>query len=94
MALFTEKPSKKLYPDYYQVIQHPIDMNTIEANIRSDHYNTLDDIVGDFRLMFLNCRKYNEEGSMIYEDSNVLERAMNDKLKELSSIDRKPTPKR
>ncbi|KAG4079697.1 hypothetical protein HA402_009083 [Bradysia odoriphaga] len=93
MALFTEKPSKKLYPDYYQVIQHPIDMNTIEANIRSDHYNTLDDIVGDFRLMFSNCRKYNEENSQIYEDSNVLERAMNDKLKELSSIDRKATPK-
>lgn len=94
MALFTEKPSKKFYPDYYQVIQHPIDMNTIEANIRSDHYNTLDDIVGDFRLMFSNCRKYNEEGSQIYEDSNLLERAMNDKLKELSSIERKATPKR
>lgn len=92
--MFLEKPSKKLYPDYYQVIQHPIDMNTIENNIRSDHYNTLDDIVGDFRLMFSNCRKYNEEGSMIYEDSNVLERAMNEKLKELSSIDRKTTPKR
>ncbi len=94
MALFQEKPSKKLYPDYYQVIQHPIDMNTIEGNIRNDHYNTLDDIVGDFRLMFSNCRKYNEEGSMIYEDSSVLERAMNDKLKELSSIERKTTPKR
>ncbi|XP_053671633.1 protein polybromo-1 [Anopheles nili] len=89
MALFMEKPSKKLYPDYYQVIQHPIDMTTIENNIKADRYSTIDDIVGDYRLMFSNCRKYNEEGSMIYEDANVLERALNDKLKEFSGINKK-----
>lgn len=86
MALFMEKPSKKLYPDYYDVIQHPIDMTTIEANIKNDRYGTLDDVVGDYRLMFSNCRKYNEEGSMIYEDANMLERALNEKLKEFSGI--------
>uniref|UniRef100_A0A182Q1C5 Polybromo-1 n=1 Tax=Anopheles farauti TaxID=69004 RepID=A0A182Q1C5_9DIPT len=89
MALFMDKPSKKLYPDYYQVIQHPIDMTTIENNIKADRYGTIDDIVGDYRLMFSNCRKYNEEGSMIYEDANVLERALNEKLKEFSGINKK-----
>lgn len=94
MALFMEKPSKKLYPDYYDIIQHPIDMNTIEHNIKADKYGTLDDVVGDFRLMFANCRKYNEEGSMIYEDANILERALNEKLKEFSGInDRRLIPK-
>lgn len=34
MLLFMEKPSKKLYPDYYNVIEKPIDMLTIEANIK------------------------------------------------------------
>lgn len=91
MGLFMEKPSKKLYPDYYQVIQHPIDMNTIEMNIKNDRYSVLDDVVGDYRLMFANCRKYNEENSMIYNDANLLERVLNDKLKELSGItDRRP----
>uniref|UniRef100_A0A1Q3F0S5 Putative chromatin remodeling complex rsc subunit rsc1/polybromo n=1 Tax=Culex tarsalis TaxID=7177 RepID=A0A1Q3F0S5_CULTA len=94
MALFIEKPSKKLYPDYYQVIQHPIDMQTIEANIKADRYGTLDDIVGDYRLMFLNCRKYNEEGSQIYDDANTLEKVLNEKLKELSHISKRTyTPK-
>lgn len=94
MALFMEKPSKKQYPDYYDIIQHPIDMITIENNIKNDKYGTLDDVVGDFRLMFANCRKYNEEGSMIYEDANILERALNEKLKEFSGIqDRRLTPK-
>uniref|UniRef100_A0A182PR37 Polybromo-1 n=1 Tax=Anopheles epiroticus TaxID=199890 RepID=A0A182PR37_9DIPT len=89
MALFMEKPSKKLYPDYYQVIQHPIDMTTIENNIKADRYSTIDDIVGDYRLMFSNCRKYNEEGSMIYEDANILEKVLNEKLKEFSGISKK-----
>ncbi|XP_052893042.1 protein polybromo-1 [Anopheles moucheti] len=89
MALFMEKPSKKLYPDYYQVIQHPIDMTTIENNIKADRYSTIDDIVGDYRLMFSNCRKYNEEGSMIYEDANILEKALNEKLKEFSGMSKK-----
>lgn len=94
MTLFMEKPSKKLYPDYYEVIQHPIDMLTIEQNIKNDRYGTLDDVVGDFRRMFLNCRKYNEENSTIFEDSNILERALNEKLKEFSGFnDRRLTPK-
>lgn len=94
MLHFLEKPPKKLYPDYYEVIAHPIDMNTIENNIRNDRYGTLDDVVGDYRLMFSNCRKYNEESSMIYEDSNILERALNEKLKEFSGLnDRRLTPK-
>lgn len=88
---FLEKPSKKLYPDYYQIIPHPIDMNTILKNIETDRYGTVDDAVGDYRLMFNNCRKYNEENSMIYDDANMLEKLLNDKLKELSGvIDRRP----
>lgn len=91
MEPFLEKPSKKLYPDYYQIIQYPIDMNTIEKNIENDRYGTVDDIVGDYRLMFGNCRKYNEENSMIYDDANRLEKVLNTKLKELSGVtDRRP----
>ncbi|XP_039760506.1 protein polybromo-1 isoform X1 [Pararge aegeria] len=92
MLLFMEKPSKKLYPEYYNVIERPIDMLTIEANIKNDRYNSIEEMTSDFRLMFSNCRQFNEEGSMIYEDANLLERVMNEKLKELTSAnyERKP----
>ncbi|GBP69256.1 Protein polybromo-1 [Eumeta japonica] len=89
MLLFMEKPSKKLYPEYYNVIDKPIDMLTIEANIKSERYNSLEEMVNDFRLMFSNCRQFNEEGSMIYDDANLLEKVMNEKLKELSSSERR-----
>ncbi|XP_059470820.1 protein polybromo-1 [Neocloeon triangulifer] len=80
ILMFMEKPSKKLYPDYYQVIEHPIDMLTIESNIKADKYQNEDQLVSDFKLMFTNCRQYNEEGSVIYEDANKLERLLNHAL--------------
>nr|CAD7398151.1 unnamed protein product [Timema cristinae] len=73
ILMFMEKPSKKLYPDYFQVITDPIDMLTIQSNITTEKYNSEEEIVNDFKLMFNNCRQYNEEGSMIYEDANKLE---------------------
>ncbi|XP_037956696.1 protein polybromo-1 [Teleopsis dalmanni] len=84
--LFMEKPQRKVYPDYYDIIQNPIDMNIIEHNIRSDKYSTVEDVVADYRLMFSNCRQYNEEGSTIYEDANNLEKALNEKLKEFPGL--------
>lgn len=89
MALFMEKPSKKLYPDYYEVIRHPIDLNTIKTNIDNDRYTSIQQAVSDYRLMFSNCRQYNEEHSMIYEDANILEKALDEKLKDPIFIDKR-----
>uniref|UniRef100_A0A1I8PEL3 Protein polybromo-1 n=1 Tax=Stomoxys calcitrans TaxID=35570 RepID=A0A1I8PEL3_STOCA len=93
--LFMEKPPRKIYPDYYDIIQNPIDMNTIEHNIRAEKYRDVEDVVADYRLMFANCRQYNEEGSNIYEDANVLEKALNEKLKEFPGLNeiKKPLQK-
>ncbi|XP_041985190.1 protein polybromo-1 isoform X2 [Aricia agestis] len=93
MLLFMEKPSKKLYPGYYNVIDRPIDMIAIENNIKNDRYSSLEEMVADFKLMFSNCRQFNEEGSMIYDDANLLERVLNEKLKEVQGYNvEKKTP--
>lgn len=80
LLAFMEKPSKKLYPDYYEVISEPIDFLEIENKIRNEQYNSENDLVRDFKLMFANCRHYNEENSTIYEDANLLERALLEKM--------------
>ena len=36
--------------------------------------------------MFNNCRQYNEEGSVIYDDANVLERVLMSKVRELGPL--------
>uniref|UniRef100_A0A3B4B2Y4 Protein polybromo-1 n=1 Tax=Periophthalmus magnuspinnatus TaxID=409849 RepID=A0A3B4B2Y4_9GOBI len=61
--LFMVKPSKKDYPDYYKVILEPMDLRTIENNIKTERYNTEDALLEDMKLMFRNARHYNEEGS-------------------------------
>lgn len=92
MGAFMDKPCPKEYPVYYRVIEHPIDMNTIMANIKEDRYLTLDDMVGDYRLMFENCREFNEEDSDIVWDANTLEHMLDDKLKEITALNMGKTP--
>ncbi|KAG9483802.1 hypothetical protein GDO78_009626, partial [Eleutherodactylus coqui] len=60
--LFMFKPSKKDYPDYYKIILEPMDLKTIEHNIRTDKYTTEDAMMDDMKLMFRNAWHYNEEG--------------------------------
>ncbi|KAM4588810.1 protein polybromo-1-like isoform 4-T4 [Odontesthes bonariensis] len=81
--LFMVKPSKKDYPDYYKVILEPTDLKTIEYNIRSDKYMTEDSMVEAMKLMFRNARHYNEEGSQVYNDADILEKIMNDRRRDL-----------
>lgn len=69
--LFMVKPSKKDYPDYYKVILEPMDLRTIEVNIRSDKYMTEDTMIEDMKLMFRNARHYNEEGSQVRAKSSI-----------------------
>ncbi|XP_053202089.1 protein polybromo-1-like isoform X2 [Panonychus citri] len=83
--LFMEKPSKKDYPDYYEIIENPIDMKTIQVNVRSDQYATEDAFIADLKQMFDNCKQYNEEGSQIYRDAETLEALLNGKLAELGA---------
>ncbi|KAM3877589.1 polybromo 1, like isoform 3-T3 [Diretmus argenteus] len=83
--LFMVKPSKKDYPDYYNVILEPMDLKTIEHNVRSERYTTEEAMMNDMKLMFRNARHYNEEGSQVYNDADVLEKVVKDKRKELGS---------
>ncbi|KAK2717362.1 hypothetical protein QYM36_006224 [Artemia franciscana] len=83
VVAFLEKPSKKLYPEYYQVILEPMDMVTIEAKMKENKYQLEEDLIDDFKLMFNNCRLFNEEGSVIYDDADLLERVLMDKARSM-----------
>ncbi|XP_069823224.1 protein polybromo-1 isoform X4 [Dendropsophus ebraccatus] len=84
--LFMFKPSKKDYPDYYKIILEPMDLKTIEHNIRADKYATEDPMMDDMKLMFRNAWHYNEEGSQVYNDAHVLEKILKEKRKELGPL--------
>jgi hypothetical protein len=54
--LFLELPSAEEYPDYYETIDSPISMQ----EIRAKSYQSIDEIVKDFKTMFKNARIYND----------------------------------
>ncbi|XP_061779568.1 protein polybromo-1-like [Nerophis lumbriciformis] len=81
--LFMVKPFKKDYPDYYKVILEPMDLKTIEHNIRNERYSSEEALMDDMKLMFRNARHYNEEGSQVYNDADILEKILKEKRKEL-----------
>lgn len=56
MLMFMERPSKKLYPDYYNIIAEPIDMLTIEEKIKQEKYKSEEEILRDFKVIFLECK--------------------------------------
>lgn len=70
---FVELPPKNDYPDYYQLIKQPICMKQIENKINKKQYQSLKQFRQDVGLLCANCKQYNEDGSVLYNDANVIE---------------------
>lgn len=84
-TIFLVKPSKKLYPDYYQLIKYPIAFENISSNIDAYAYDSLREVLEDFHLIFSNARIYNTEDSIVYADSEELEDAVTKKYREMAN---------
>ncbi|KAL7271930.1 histone acetyltransferase [Rhizina undulata] len=70
-------------PDYYNVITEPMDLETMEKRLEEDAYGTPEEFIRDAKLIFNNCRKYNNESTSYWKNANKLEKFMNSKLKEI-----------
>ncbi|KAF2861890.1 hypothetical protein K470DRAFT_191436, partial [Piedraia hortae CBS 480.64] len=79
---FLELPPKSQYPDYYQLIKTPIAMKQIENKINRKQYQSLRQFRQDIALLCNNCRQYNEDGSILYQDANLIESECVKKLRE------------
>merc|ERR1712127_762515 len=70
---FWKLPSKKELPDYYEIIRRPVDIAKIQQRIEDEKYEDMGEMQVDFMLLCDNTQKYNEDGSLIFEDSIVLQ---------------------
>ncbi|XP_059903294.1 transcription activator BRG1 isoform X5 [Gadus macrocephalus] len=71
--VFIQLPSRKELPEYYELIRRPVDFRKIKEKIRGHRYRSLADLERDVMLLFQNAQTFNLEGSLIYEDSIVLQ---------------------
>ena len=69
---FLRKPSKRLYPDYYELIKHPIALDDIKKQLDTGGYTSLDAVKDDFELCFSNAKQYNQTESIIFQDAKEL----------------------
>lgn len=84
-TMFQLLPSKKHYPDYYAVIEHPIDLKFIANKIQTNAYTSLNEIEKDLLQMVKNAQIFNEPGSQIYKDAKTLKRIFTQRKIEIES---------
>lgn len=67
--------------DYYEVIKEPMDLSTMERKLEADNYATPEEFIKDAKLVFDNCRKYNNETTPYAKSANKLEKFMWQQIK-------------
>ncbi|KFM60342.1 Protein polybromo-1, partial [Stegodyphus mimosarum] len=87
-TMFQLLPSRTLYPEYYKVIQDPIDLKMIAQKIQNNEYRSLCEMEKHLLQMIKNAKIFNEPGSQIYKDAATLRKII---LIKKSEIDQRKT---
>ena len=69
--------------DYSEVIKEPMDLSTMEQRLEADAYSSVEQFLYDSRLIFNNCRKYNNETTTYYKNATKLEKFLYQKIREI-----------
>ncbi|KAI9728538.1 MAG: histone acetyltransferase [Cirrosporium novae-zelandiae] len=73
---FTQPVNGEEVTDYYDVIKEPMDLATMEAKLEKDQYPMVEDFIKDAKLIFDNCRAYNNPDTPYAKSANKLEKFM------------------
>ncbi|RBQ74255.1 hypothetical protein FVER14953_20370 [Fusarium verticillioides] len=80
---FLQPVNKADVPDYYNVITFPMDLSTMLERLEHDYYAAPRDLVRDLKLIFSNCRKYNDATTVYSKCATKLEKYMWGLVKEI-----------
>ncbi|ORX68225.1 Bromodomain-containing protein, partial [Linderina pennispora] len=65
-APFLTQVKRRDAPDYYEVIENPMDLSTMAKKLRALHYNSKDEFWTDVQQIRDNCYTYNTEPGNVY----------------------------
>lgn len=80
---FLHPVNKDEVPDYYNVIESPMDLSTMEERLMQDAYGTPKDFIDDLKLVISNCRRYNDPSTVYNKCAVKLEKYMWSLVKEI-----------
>jgi Bromodomain len=69
---FQEKPSKKI-PGYYAVIKQPTSISDVKRMVEKGKLKDWNTFAAEVRLIWDNCKTFNEDDSDIYAIAEELE---------------------
>lgn len=53
--------------NYFDIIKEPMDLSTVEANLKAGEYQTASQFHGDINKIWLNSYAYNEKNTPLYK---------------------------
>lgn len=65
-------PSKRQYPDYYELIKRPMSLDEVKKGLDHGSYQSLQQVKIDIVQCFTNAKKYNQKESPIWLDAKFL----------------------
>lgn len=77
---FMVEPDRDLYPDYYEVIETPMSIQILEQMVNNREVKNFDDLEAKLQIMVDNAKFYNADGSPIYVDAILVEKAIPQKV--------------
>jgi histone acetyltransferase len=73
---FVKPVDKDEVPDYYKTIISPMDFSTMEERLEQGFYTTPKLFIDDLKLIFSNCRSYNDAATIYFKCAVKLEKYM------------------
>jgi len=73
--------------DYPTIIKHPMDFKTIQARIQNGDYGSALDFAKDVRLVWQNCKTYNQDESEYYKLAAKFSKLFEQRFAKISEID-------
>jgi ATP-dependent helicase STH1/SNF2 len=58
------------------MIKKPISLAEIESKLNEGSYSDLSDFIDDFKLMVKNAKKFNRQGSQVWDDAELIEKTV------------------
>jgi bromodomain-containing factor 1 len=84
---FLEPVDEALVPGYHAIIRNPMDLQTMRSKLDQRRYQSVDEFVGDLRLIVDNCFKFNAPGSEVYICGQELEHAVDAHMQKFMPVD-------
>ncbi len=71
---FDRPITKSDAPDYFSIIERPMDLGTIRSSVLNMKYSCNQEVIDDIRLVFKNCWRYNKSDAEEYQCGVRLEK--------------------